>query len=98
MGTVYLIHFDQPLAHARHYIGWTVRESPLQRLRHHRRSHGARLLAVLNHLGIGYHVVRTWKRVDRAFERRLKNRKDATSLCPCCRPDLKRFRYRLHRR
>ena len=23
-GTVYLLHFDRPYRHARHYVGWTV--------------------------------------------------------------------------
>ena len=26
-GTVYLLHFDQPYKHARHYVGWTKRTS-----------------------------------------------------------------------
>jgi predicted GIY-YIG superfamily endonuclease len=24
-GIVYLLHFDQPYKHARHYVGWTAR-------------------------------------------------------------------------
>ena len=33
-GTVYLLHFDQPYKHARHYVGWTAeRQAPPGRAR-----------------------------------------------------------------
>ena len=44
-GTVYLLHFDRPYAHARHYTGWTT--DLTTRLADHAAGHGARLLAVL---------------------------------------------------
>jgi hypothetical protein len=97
-GTVYLICFDRPLAHAEHYIGFTKRRSPLQRLLEHRANHGARILMACNANGIGYHVARIWRNVDRAFERHLKKKNGARHQCPCCTPALKRFKYRLNKK
>ena len=41
-GTVYLLHFDQPYKHARHYVGWTARNVRC-RLAEHAAGRGARL-------------------------------------------------------
>jgi predicted GIY-YIG superfamily endonuclease len=81
-GTVYLIHFDTPYKHAKHYLGWS--RYLHGRLDHHRRGTGARLLQVVNEAGISWRVVRTWKKQDRNFERRLKNQKNSPRLCPVC--------------
>lgn len=83
---VYLIHFDQPLHHAQHYIGYVSMNKKLdERMATHLAGHGARLLAVLGDLGIGWSVVRTWPNESRIFERKLKNRKKARELCPICK-------------
>lgn len=82
MGTVYLIHFERPLHHARHYIGWA--SFVALRIQNHRSGHGARLMAVVTEAGIAWKVVRTWRNRGRRFERYLKNLKDAASLCPVC--------------
>jgi hypothetical protein len=96
MGLVYLIHFDAPLRHAKHYIGYTSADSPFPRLERHRSGAGAKILAALNRLGIGYRIVRVWRDANRAFERKLKNRKESHCFCPFCRPSLRAFLYRLH--
>lgn len=81
-GTVYLLHFDQPYKHARHYLGWAA---DLQaRLDCHRAGHGARLLAVLAAEGIGWQLARTWPDADRNRERRLKNMGGGARHCPLC--------------
>lgn len=84
---VYLLHFDRPYCHARHYVGF-VDGGPAalaKRLDKHRRGDGARLLEVITEAGIGFTLARTWPDGDRTFERRLKNRHNAPRLCPCCR-------------
>lgn len=83
---VYLIHFDKPLHHARHYIGYAEDYNVAKRLEHHRAGRGARLLAVLNALGIGYQIVRTWPHAGKHFERHLKNMKKTSKFCPVCNP------------
>lgn len=81
---IYLIHFDRPLAHARHYIGYTESAATLPaRIEAHRSGNGAKILKALNGHGIGYKVVMTW-RGDRRQERKLKNKKKSSSLCPIC--------------
>jgi hypothetical protein len=82
-GTVYLEHLDQPLCHARHYLGWTAEETPDARHRQHVRGVGARMLQVANERGITYGVARTWPGA-RDLERRLKGQHNSPRLCPIC--------------
>jgi predicted GIY-YIG superfamily endonuclease len=82
--TVYLLHFDKPLKHARHYIGFST--SLARRLEHHRKGSGSSLMAAVARAGIEFKVARTWK-ADRTFERSLKNRNNAPKLCPICNPN-----------
>lgn len=84
--TVYLIHFDTPYKHARHYIGWTPNLE--RRLRQHRQGEGARLLAVIKDAGITWRLARTWEG-GRDVERRLKNWHKARQMCPICRMERK---------
>lgn len=81
MGTVYLLHFDQPYKHAMHYIGWAA--DLAARLAQHGTKHGARLLQVLREQGIGWTLARTWPG-DRNRERQIKNQGGASRLCPMC--------------
>lgn len=80
-GTVYLLCFDEPFKHARHYLGWA--KSLDARIAHHRSGTGARLTQVIRDAGIGFTVSRTWEG-DRNLERKLKNRHNAPKLCPRC--------------
>lgn len=82
LGTVYLIHFDTPYKHAKHYTGWS--EDLETRLAEHKRGSGARLMAVIKAEGIGWSLARTWENVDRHFERRLKKQGGASRHCPMC--------------
>jgi predicted GIY-YIG superfamily endonuclease len=81
-GTVYLLHFDSPYKHARHYVGYTTDLDA--RLAAHSKGQGARLLEVVTGAGIGFQVARTWQGT-RKDERRLKDRKNAPRECPLCR-------------
>ena len=82
---VYLIHFEKNLEHARHYIGAT--DDVQARLERHKQGLGANILRVCNEHNIDYKVVRIWDSKPIGFERLLKNRKNAPSLCPVCNPD-----------
>jgi predicted GIY-YIG superfamily endonuclease len=82
MGTVYLIHFDRPYHHARHYLGYT--DDLPARLDRHLAGNGGRLLQVVRAAGIGYQVVRAWEG-DRGLERKLKKQKGSPRLCPICK-------------
>jgi predicted GIY-YIG superfamily endonuclease len=80
-GTIYLIHFDRPYKHARHYLGWTIDLD--HRLTMHANGNGARLLEVIRQADIGWTLARTW-RGTRIRERQLKNRGGASRYCPQC--------------
>ena len=90
---VYLLHFERPYQartghqkkQALHYLGYTNNLD--SRIADHRAGLGARLLEVITADGIGFTVARTWEAGDRKLERRLKNRKRAACLCPCCDPE-----------
>jgi hypothetical protein len=46
---------------------------------------GSKFLGVLNYLKIDWILARVWEAQDRTFERRLKNWKNSSLLCPVCR-------------
>ncbi len=79
---VYLIHFNRPLQHARHYLGFT--DNLADRLESHRQGRGARLIQVITEQGIDWVLARVWPEGDRKLERQLKNRKESPRLCPIC--------------
>jgi hypothetical protein len=84
-GTCYLLHFDAPFGHARHYLGWASPGNLAGRLAHHAAGSGSNLLRHVAKAGIGWELTRTWPG-DRNLERRLKNRGGHARLCPACSP------------
>lgn len=96
MTTVYLLHFEKPIAPGRHscqhYLGSA--DDLDARLRKHAQQPDARLLQVAKERGIGFEVVRTWTG-DRQLERKLKQRKAGPELCPICRNERKRQQWQL---
>ena len=82
-GVIYMLHFDRPYRHARHYVGWT--DDLLHRLDRHAQGHGARLVAVIWHAGIGFTLVRICEGTRRR-ERAIKNAGGAVRYCPACTP------------
>jgi predicted GIY-YIG superfamily endonuclease len=83
---VYIIHFDQPYKHARHYIGYA--NNIEKRINHHRAGTGANLLRVINTAGITWRIAQIWDGKDRAFERHLKNQKHSARYCPICKQEI----------
>lgn len=83
-GTVYLLHFERPYRHARHYTGWTADLDA--RLALHASGHGARLLQVIKDAGISWTLARTWTG-DRFLERALKRQGGASRRCPICKKE-----------
>ena len=84
---VYLLHFNPPYKHARHYLGYVNggQEAVQARLDTHRRGRGARLVAVAFAAGCEIELARVWLDGDRKFERLLKKRRNVPRLCPTCR-------------
>lgn len=85
MGTVYLLHFAQPISPAhtcRHYLGFA--DDLERRIAEHRAGRGSRLCEVARERNISFEVARTWQG-SRKLERRLKNWHNSPKLCPICR-------------
>ena len=55
--------------------------------------HGSTFMGVVNFMGINWRLARVWEgdQADRIFERKLKNRKNASRLCPICNPNAVRL-------
>jgi putative endonuclease len=88
VGTIYLIHFDEPIGNlshplsaAQHYLGWC---SDLdKRLERHRSGQGSSLMRFVEQSGIPWRVVREWKGT-RDDERKIKDQKNSKRYCPVC--------------
>lgn len=96
IGWVYLIKLDRPYPNGgnpQYYLGWTELD-PKIRLQEHRSGRGANFLKHCNDKGIGYKIVRVWRKKDRHFERKLKNQKNLKRHCPICNKKLWRYKAR----
>jgi hypothetical protein len=104
-GVVYLLHFDRPYRHAKHYIGYAASSGFLKRrLAAHERGQGAWLLEVVHEAGIGWQLARTWPgtrargTADQTPGRRLPMlphvRRHTTHTAPVSRPVRERRRAR----
>ena len=85
---IYILHIDPPLAHARHYVGWTKDEDVSRRVQEHLDQSGrrpARLIGAALAAGRTITLAGTLEG-DRDFERQLKRRGSAKSYCPLCKP------------
>ena len=91
--TVYLLHFETPYKHARHYLGSTYDLDV--RLARHQAGTGARLMEVITQAGISWYLARTWEG-GRNLERALKQRKNSPKLCPVCMQERVRRRLGVH--
>lgn len=92
-GTCYLIHFDEPYQHARHYTGWTTDLDA--RLAEHAAGTGARLMEVIKEAGITWRLTRVWAGT-RNLERSLKRSGGMARRCPLCRPESSRLERLAH--
>lgn len=79
---VYLLCYNKPLYHAKHYLGNTSNLD--NRIRRHRSGQSrAHLPMAFHKLGIDFIVSRTWEG-SFALEKQLKKRKNNRKLCPIC--------------
>lgn len=83
-GTIYILHFEHPFKHARHYIGWT--DNLEQRLTDHWNGRGSTLLKHVRMAEIGWIVAAVFPGT-RNDERKLKNRGGCSRSCPICQDE-----------
>lgn len=81
--TIYLLHFSQPLQHARHYLGYCDAPDPSDRVAQHLAGRGSPLVKAAIERGISVTLAATLEG-DRNFERRIKNRGSLCRWCPEC--------------
>lgn len=82
---IYLVHFEKPFKHAKHYVGFTDKTLKERFARHMslaRMHRGSALLRAVLAAGIKFKVVRTWEG-DRNEERRMKSGGNSWR-CPVC--------------
>lgn len=79
---VYLLHFDPPWQHCKHYLGWSPDIG--KRLEVHVAGRGARLIRQARTAGSKLILARVWENATPADEHRMKGR-GLTELCPLCR-------------
>lgn len=89
MGTVYLLHFEKPIGHSQHYLGFTSRRV-VDRVQEHIDGTGAALPREATKRSIDPECVRIWEDATSQLERDLKRRKNNRGLCPLCRPERNR--------
>ena len=85
---VYVLHFDDPLSHAQHYVGMTGNLK--QRLAAHAAGDGARLTEVLAEQQRAWTLTglfQTTATNARRVERELKESKNLSRYCDACTPD-----------
>ena len=82
---MYLLHFERPYHHARHYVGVALDGDAQRRLEEHLSGHGSPLVRAVVAAGIRVDLVLTASG-DRGLERRWHNRHGhGAALCPRCR-------------
>jgi hypothetical protein len=84
-GSVYLLHFSRPLAHARHYLGYAADGDADRRLQQHLRGEGSPLVRAAIAAGITVSLARVWPNGSRTLERQLKSWHRGGRHCPLCR-------------
>ena len=83
---LYIIHFDQPIKHAQHYIGSTTKDtlkSVHARIKKHKTGTTNALLREVKRQGIGIQVYIIGKGSYKE-ERAIKNCNNGRRYCPCC--------------
>lgn len=85
MRGLYLLHFDPPYLHAGHYLGYS--DDIERRVAEHLAANGkaSPLVRAALHAGSDVTVARTWPRLGRREERRLKRQGGLSRHCPRCR-------------
>lgn len=81
---VYLLHFERPYFHARHYIGFT--DDLDRRLHQHLNGHekGSPLVRAVLKAGITVQLAATFEG-GKDLEKKMKSRHNAAHFCPICK-------------
>ncbi len=86
MYSCYLLCFEAPIRGKHHYIGMTEKTVAARVREHADGTMAAVMTTEAIARGVKYHAVRAWVYVPATFERFLKSRNGAASMCPRCNP------------
>jgi len=89
---LYLLHFDQPLGNAKHYLGATSEDRLQQRLREHAEGRGASLTRAVFKRGIKVYLARVFPEMSFEHEKRMKKNISFKNVCPLCCPLLEQLK------
>lgn len=86
---IYILHFDRPLKHAQHYLGFAEDGNFEKRIQRHMSGRGSKLMRAVMQAGIPFAVARKWEgpEADRNLERKFHRRNNTKRLCPICTPE-----------
>lgn len=82
IGHIYVLHFNRPFKHAKHYIGWT--EKLVDRLDAHEKGNGSKLMRAVKEAQIGFSVANVFVGT-RDDERKMKKQKNGPRFCQLCK-------------
>jgi hypothetical protein len=88
MGQLYIVHFSEKFAHARHYTGYVKSDLPRAtfiRFKKHLAGKGSRFLNIVNEAGIRFKLVKIITNQTLQDEKKLK--KHAARYCPICKAE-----------
>lgn len=89
---LYLLHFDQPIGRAQHYLGCCGEDQLQRRLRDHASGRGAAIVRAVIKRGFAIYLARVFPELGFEQEKRLKKNVSFKNLCPLCCPLLLRMR------
>lgn len=79
---VYLLHFHEPMHHAKHYVGIT--SEIVRRMKEHSSGQGSAITKAFAEKGIGFDLICVWEVENSQAERAVKRVKNARAMCPKC--------------
>jgi predicted GIY-YIG superfamily endonuclease len=82
---VYLLHFEEPVDGARHYVGITTYARLGARMIEHTTGRGARLTSSACRVGVAWRLAHVWRTDQAALEPTLIGMAERAPLCPVCR-------------
>lgn len=83
---VYVLHFDPPYKHARHYIGFVKDKHRIrERICEHLSGQGSPLIKAALAAQHQISLAHFWRSAPRTFETRLKRRADTPAWCRSCK-------------
>jgi len=93
---IYLLHFDEPIGKARHYLGTCGDSRITRRMRQHAMGNGAALTREAARRNITMYLARVFPDLHHETEKRMKAQGRYKDLCPLCCPMFEHLKSDVH--